>query len=47
MTTPVIDYTDLNPIISGKAGLRSHNAAMAFDNFLITPNTGSLLVLGK
>ncbi len=44
MTTPLIDYTDASPIISGKAGIRSHNANMTFDNFLITPNTGSLLV---
>lgn len=47
MTTPVIDYTDANPIISGKAGIRSHNAVMAFDNFLITASTGTLLVSGK
>jgi xylan 1,4-beta-xylosidase len=47
MATPVIDYTDTHPIISGKAGIRAHNAVMTFDNFLITPNTGALMVLSK
>jgi hypothetical protein len=37
MTTPVIDFTDPNPITSGKAGIRVHSANMTFDNFLITP----------
>lgn len=38
MTTPVIDFTDPAPVISGKAGIRTHNATMAFDNFVITGN---------
>jgi hypothetical protein len=43
MTTPVIDYTDPMPIISGKAGIRGHAADMFFDNFLITAATGAAL----
>lgn len=39
MTTPVIDYTDPAPIISGKAGIRVHSANMSFDNFLISAST--------
>ncbi|GAA0524972.1 family 43 glycosylhydrolase [Chitinophaga japonensis] len=40
MLTPVIDYTDPSPIISGKAGIRTHAANMSFDNFNISPGTG-------
>ena len=41
MTTPVIDFTDTNPIISGKAGIRIHSANMSFDNFLISASTAT------
>ncbi|HEY8399819.1 MAG TPA: family 43 glycosylhydrolase, partial [Cytophagaceae bacterium] len=33
MDTPVIDYFDADPFISGKAGIRAFNAQLAFDNF--------------
>lgn len=36
METPKIDYTDPNPFINGKVGLRSHNANVKFDNFNVT-----------
>ena len=36
METPKIDFTDPNPFISGKVGLRSHNAYVKFDNFSVT-----------
>ncbi len=36
MNTPKIDYTDANPFISGKVGLRSYNANVLFDNFTVT-----------
>ncbi len=36
MTTPKIDYTDSNPIISGKAGFRSHSCHVRFDNLVVT-----------
>jgi len=36
MTTPKIDYTDPNPIISGKVGFRSNNVHVHFDNLTVT-----------
>lgn len=36
MNTPKIDYTDANPFINGKVGLRSFNANVLFDNFTVT-----------
>jgi xylan 1,4-beta-xylosidase len=39
MTTPVINYIDPMPLISGKAGVRGHAADMIFDNFLISAST--------
>lgn len=36
MNTPKIDYTDANPFINGKVGLRSFNANVLFDNFSVT-----------
>ena len=36
MNTPKIDYTDPNPFINGKVGLRSFNANVLFDNFTVT-----------
>lgn len=36
MNTAKIDYTDPNPIISGKVGYRSHNANVLFDNFSVS-----------
>jgi hypothetical protein len=43
MTTPVIDYTDPSPIISGKAGIRVHSANMSFDNFLISAGAAAAM----
>ncbi|MDR1865914.1 MAG: family 43 glycosylhydrolase [Bacteroidales bacterium] len=40
METPKIDYTDPDPIISGKVGLRVRNAHVRFDNFSVTANAG-------
>jgi xylan 1,4-beta-xylosidase len=42
MVTPIIDFTDPNPIMSGKAGIRTHAANTAFDNFLISANAGAM-----
>jgi len=36
MNTPKIEYTDTNPFINGKVGLRSFNANVHFDNFTVT-----------
>jgi xylan 1,4-beta-xylosidase len=36
MKTPKIDYTDPDPFITGKVGLRSFNANVHFDNFTVT-----------
>ena len=36
MNTPKIDFTDPDPFISGKVGLRAHNAYVLFDNFSVT-----------
>ncbi len=35
MTTPKIDYTDPDPIISGKVGFRSHSCHVRFDNLVV------------
>ncbi len=35
MTTPLIDYTDPDPLINGMAGMRSFNTGVAFDNFRV------------
>lgn len=37
MTTPLIDYTDPVPFITGRAGFRAHDTSMRFDNFVVTP----------
>lgn len=37
MTTPLIDYTDPVPFITGRAGFRVHDTNMRFDNFVVTP----------
>jgi len=42
MTTPKIDYTDPNPIISGKVGFRSCNVHAHFDNFTVTTSDNSV-----
>lgn len=42
LTTPVIDYTDSIPLISGKAGIRVHAADVSFDNFLISAEAALL-----
>lgn len=36
LVNPKIDYTDKNPFLNGKAGLRAHNCDVLFDNFKIT-----------
>lgn len=43
MSAPAIDYTDLAPLISGKAGIRTHAANMAFDNFQISQELSALI----
>lgn len=47
MVTPVIDFTDPSPVISGKAGIRTHAANMQFDNFRIGVNAGLSLVTNR
>lgn len=37
METPIITYTDPKPYITGRAGFRTHNTVMRFDNFQVTP----------
>lgn len=44
MLTPVIEYTDPDPFISGKAGMRVHAANMSFDNFIISTDAGTGLL---
>jgi hypothetical protein len=44
MLTPVIDYTDPDPVLSGKAGIRAHAANMTFDNFLLSVDAGTSLL---
>jgi xylan 1,4-beta-xylosidase len=39
MVTPKIDYTDSNPFITGKVGLRSCNVHVRFDNFTVTTSS--------
>lgn len=36
MNNPKINFTDSNPFINGKVGLRVHNANVLFDNFSVT-----------
>ena len=36
MNTPKIDFTDPNPFVNGKVGLRSFNSNVLFDNFSVT-----------
>lgn len=36
METPLIEYTDEDPFLSGKAGIRTHRSTVLFDNFHIT-----------
>jgi len=46
MDIPVIDYTDPDPFLNGRPGLRVHNAKVYFDNFIVTvldPNDPSKL----
>lgn len=37
MDEPLITYTDTNPFITGRAGFRTHNSCIRFDNFVVTP----------
>ena len=37
MENPLITYTDPVPFITGRAGFRSHNSKIRFDNFVVTP----------
>ena len=41
MDSPLINYTDPDPFINGKVGLRVHNANISFDNFWVS--TGDIL----
>ena len=41
MSVPKIDYTDTNPFINGKVGLRSYETHARFDNFTVTTSEGS------
>ena len=41
MNKPLITYTDAQPFISGRAGLRTHSCVAHFDNFVLTPLTGA------
>lgn len=41
MNKPLITYTDAQPFISGRAGLRTHSCVARFDNFVLTPLTGT------
>ncbi|MEA4983092.1 MAG: family 43 glycosylhydrolase [Paludibacter sp.] len=41
MDTPKIDYTDPDPFIDGKVGLRSFNAYIQFDNFTVSTTDNS------
>ncbi len=45
MVNPKINYTDLNPILTGKAGLRVYNCDASFDNFKITTTGASVTAL--
>lgn len=37
MDTPLIEYTDPKPFITGRAGFRAHDSVIRFDNFVVTP----------
>lgn len=37
METPIIEYTDPKPFITGRAGFRAHDSSIRFDNFVVTP----------
>ena len=37
METPIINYTDSKPFITGRAGFRAHDSSIRFDNFVVTP----------
>lgn len=37
MNTPLIEYTDPKPFITGRAGFRTHDSVIRFDNFVVTP----------
>ena len=39
MQTPLICYTDSLPFITGRAGLRTHESVIRFDNFVVTPKS--------
>lgn len=41
MNTPLIDYNDLSPFVSGKVGLRSFNSNIRFDNFSVSTKNDS------
>ena len=46
MDTPKIDYTDANPFIDGKVGLRACGVHVRFDNFSVTAAAGDPLPTG-
>lgn len=37
MENPLITYTDPKPFITGRAGFRTHDSVIRFDNFVVTP----------
>ncbi len=37
MDKPLITYTDAMPFITGRAGFRTHDSVLRFDNFKVTP----------
>ena len=39
MQIPLISYTDSLPFITGRAGLRTHESVIRFDNFVVTPKS--------
>ena len=39
MQTPLIRYTDPLPFITGRAGFRTHDSIVRFDNFVVTPKS--------
>jgi len=47
MTIPKINFTENNPFLTGKAGIRVHNCDASFDNFKITTNDSSTTVLNE
>ena len=47
METPLINYTDNVPFITGRAGFRTHDSSIRFDNFVVTPAEKEELGIGE